>query len=233
MDLSRVKTLKHNDAYRLVDVILRHGTQWKQSREIILSDPKYNDTILYEYLKNVGEEVPYRKGVLCPRAKLNEPNYELLKKIIWDHIKRKNYQIAGEDELVVHMRLGDVMVYRGGTRYASSIKRYANFYDKLDLDNLPITGVVVVTALHYGHATSKMDNSLYAKSRYRSFKLLRDFEKQTNDVGLPIRLVSQKCVDADICFLASSKYCVKSASLFMDIIKECLIDGKYFTGSIQ
>jgi hypothetical protein len=223
IDLSRVKILKHNDVYRLADVILRHGTRWKQDRETILSDPKYNDTIIYDYI-NTAEEVPRRKG-RRKYERLDEPNYELLKKIIWDHIKRKNYQIAGDDELVVHMRLGDMM--DENTRYTKSRKLYANFYDKLDLDNLPITGVVVVTALHYGHNTKRGLYFYREESKNRSFKLLRNFEKQTHDVGFPIRVVSSECVDEDICFLTSSKYCVKSASLFMDIISRCLCDGKY------
>jgi|TARA_R110000824_G_scaffold356208_1_gene543407 hypothetical protein len=81
---------------------------------------------------------------------------------------------------------------------------------------------IVVTALHFG-ANTRNNRYFYSdKARDISFEVLRDFEKQSNDIGLEVDVFSSENVDADLAYMASSKFFVCGSSHLSSIIQNCL-----------
>jgi hypothetical protein len=81
---------------------------------------------------------------------------------------------------------------------------------------------IVVTALHFG-ANTRNNRYFYSdKALDISFEVLRDFEKQSNDIGLEVDVFSSENVDADLAYMASSKFFVCGSSHLSSIIQNCL-----------
>jgi hypothetical protein len=91
--IENIKILKHNSDYRVSDIVYKGGERWQHSAEMVLTKPKYNGTILQKYLKINGI--------------YNPANLPLLLQII----KEYKSPIPNNNELVVHLRLGDVVVH--------------------------------------------------------------------------------------------------------------------------
>jgi hypothetical protein len=200
----QVKTLKENRVYRVSDLFFREGMRWQRDRETILTNPEYRNTILYDYL----------------RTKEGEEDFHALRRVVREHTSRKQYKIPDEDDLVVHMRLGDVM--KVPQRFNKAIARYSKLYNKTDLEPHSFSKTVVVTALHFG-ANELNGKYFYSDlAKEKSFEVLRAFERRTNEFGLTLSVVSNENVDSDICFMASSRFFVKGLSGFSEIVARCL-----------
>lgn len=93
--INNIKTLKTNSDYRICDIINKRGRRWEHSLKMVLQDTKYDNSILKNYLtKN-------------PK---NELNISLFYECIKDFkSKRKNIKVPSSDELVIHLRLGDIV----------------------------------------------------------------------------------------------------------------------------
>tara|TARA_Y100000310_G_scaffold312753_1_gene360377 strand:- start:652 stop:1236 length:585 start_codon:yes stop_codon:yes gene_type:complete len=185
--------------------------RWKQDRKAVLSDPKYKNTILYDYLKEKSQEI----------------DMGTLKRVVWRHIKQKNYPVAKKSDLVVHIRLGDKLDGRWGKWSQIFIKQsfdfYNNFFSNCDISGLPISRVVVVTALHFGHNTliNKFHHTQRAEDR--SFQILESLERQVKEKNLDFEIVSNNNIDEDFSFMASSTYFVKSLSVNLaKLVVHCL-----------
>jgi len=198
-----VVVLKKNSVYRVADVVHQGGWRWQRDRQSILNEEEFKDTILFDYLTE----------------KRKERDFETLRKIIKRHSEKNQYPQADRNHLVVHMRLGDVMDMQRKNR---CMNFYNKFYERVKIGNLPISKVTIVTALHFGHNT--MRNRFYytTKAVKKSWQVIRDFEKQTEEAGLGLEVFSNENVDKDICFMASSRFFVKSPSQFSEIIAHCL-----------
>ena len=59
--LQKVKILKENSDYRVADIIFHKGYRWTHSKDKVLNDPKYNDTILKNHLLNYYPNIIYLK----------------------------------------------------------------------------------------------------------------------------------------------------------------------------
>ena len=95
--INNIKTLKHNSDYRVSDVIYKLGERWEHSGNAILKNEKYNETILQSYLKINGL--------------YNQPNLEILLKLIEKYNSHNNLPIPQNNEIVIHLRMGDVVVH--------------------------------------------------------------------------------------------------------------------------
>ena len=210
LDLNKVKILKHNSVYRVSDLVNRTGPRWPGDRKTILNDPLYKNTILYDYLSQTLH-LPRRGRDLG-----------LFKKILLDHTEKHQYTTADPNNLIVHMRLGDVMTMGYINRRNACRGAYRNFYNRFKLDKYSFSKITVVTALHFG--ASKLHNRYFYSDEARdiSFKVLKDFEKQSNDVGLEVDIFSSENVDADLAYMASSKFFICGSSKLSAIIQNCL-----------
>lgn len=237
-----IVVLKSNPVYRISDVFFRKGNRWEQDRNTILTNDEYKNSILRDYLLN----------------KKSEHDYISLRKIIDDHTERYNYPVPTTNDLVVHIRTGDVF----GTNYRptlkpkkwsySNVKRvlqsrffdkeekkaqsfgmgtdaYDDFFEKVDVDSLNVSKIVVVSAMHFG-ANDINGKFFYEEvARERSLELLNNFKDKCDEKNIEVGLYSSEDADKDLAYMCHSRYFVKGNSNMSDIIEKCLIpEAKVF-----
>lgn len=197
--MQEVKILKENKVYRVGDLFFKGGVRWKKDRESILNEEKYKDTILFHYLTNKKKEFDY------------EAFYQAVKLVSF----QKKYQKPLDDELVIHLRLGDVMSNFDG-RYVFMLNKYDNFYSKIGVKN--IKKVTAVTALHFG--ANEINNLFFYNKRDhdRSLDLLESIKNQTERLGLKLNIYSNEDIDADLSYMCYSKMFIPSLATMMQIV---------------
>jgi hypothetical protein len=225
--------LKSNPVYRLSDVFFRKGIRWEQDRNTILTDDKYKDSILRDYLLH----------------KKSENDFVSLRRIIQEHTQKYNYAIPGAHDLVVHIRTGDVF----GT-FNSAVKKkwsysnikgvlarrilgpnkkpqgrvygtdaYDDFFEKVDVDSLDVSKIIIVSAMHFG-ANDITGQFFYEKKAVdRSLELLNNFKKKCDERSIEVALYSSEDTDKDLAFMCHSRHFVKGHSNMGDIIEKCLV----------
>jgi hypothetical protein len=209
IDLSQVKILKSNKHYRLSDLFYMLGGRWEEDRQVILTKPEYQDTILYDYLVNHNKE----------------QDYDALKTAIKSYINRNPQEEPTHDELVVHLRLGDIMDLDRRRRRATKSYVKQNIADRINPKAQGITKVTIVTALHYGSNERDGKNFYSEKSHDDSLKLLRHVENQFREKGLPVKLKSSENFDEDLVYMVASNHFVRSRTQLTEIIVTLLKDG--------
>lgn len=197
MDITKLVILPDNKHYRIGDILSHSGYRWKADAQHILANPAvYENTLLYKYLVHVH--------------KPGKP-FSYFVDIIKEYVKENNVSLPYADELVIHMRLGDVMESVGGCvqKYRrATIKHVSTFVTdhKLDSPDRPYNKTSIVTALHYGNNT---DLGLYTYSdgsRDNSIAVLEDLAKSIEAVDLPVTLVSNENIDLDFCYCIFAKH---------------------------
>lgn len=202
--MSSVETLKNNSVYRLSDLIHRKGIRWEQDRATILEDAQYCNTVLYDYLTKMRFE----------------DDWQVFEAVVVEHSKK--YTTPAESDLVVHLRLGDIMEDSDEFRNRS-YEKYQRVYGEFDL-KIPknVTRVAIVTALHFG--ANELNNRYFFTdtAQARSLEILALFRSKLVARGVQVDIQSSSNVDEDFCFLASSKLFVKSYSAMSDLVEKCL-----------
>ena len=207
LDLSSVQILSSNPVYRVSDVILQRGIRWQKDRDTILSLDKYEDTILRKYLER----------------KSSENDYDELAKVIEEHGKERGYRRPSGDELVMHVRTGDIFsdsVKEAGRR--TDLNIYDAFIRQLDIREMNISRIVVVTAMHFGANDLNGNFFLEQKAVDRSYELLKNIDLACDRLGVDTQLYSNRDTDMDLYFMVSSQHFVKGNSNIGDIVAKCL-----------
>lgn len=176
-----IKILKSNPDYRLGDILLKRGYKWQDSMEKVLSNEKYRNTILYKHLK--GEDLK-------------------------DLISKSNYPKPEPDELVIHVRAGDVVVHDWFLK-----KDYKSIISKFDK-------VTFVICYQYGDYVERglwlYTDDKQQKNEEMFYEMLRDV------VGTfpykKFKIVSNEDADKDLVYMASSLNFIKDEGGFSDII---------------
>lgn len=232
---NQVCLLDNNIHYRISDVFYMKGTLTKEgnvndSIKHILDNPKqYSETLLYNYLVK----------------KTKNSDIEAFGSCVKDTLLAKSVPHPADNELTVHMRLGDIMsnhndvdiekskkfepqiarwVGYNNRRKNINFRYYNKFYERYDIPK-KIDTVNVVTALHFG-GHEKSGLCTYDEDAIKnSFKVLNSFEKQTISSGLKFKITSNKDPDIDFCLLCLSKNFVLSRSglsELADLVRESL-----------
>lgn len=202
--MAQIEILKENSIYRLSDLIQRKGVRWQQDRNRILEDPAYNGTVLYDYLTNMA----------------NEDDWITLKAVVERHAKR--YLAPSDNELVVHLRLGDIMAESEEFK-SRSFHKSLRVYGAFDID-LPnaIEKVTIVTALHFG-ANELNGKYFYSEQAHeRSLEVIEALKAILLSRGLPLNIQSSSKIDMDFCYLVGARYLVKSFSQMSELAQKCL-----------
>lgn len=218
---NKVRILKENSTYRLSDLVYQpyrgQHIGWSKRRGEILNNEKFSNTILQDYLKN----------------KKHEEDFATLKKIVSHHTLKNGYNTPQTDELVFHIRLGDVCRkdHDGHGKYLIRLREsYCNkLYQKININYKKIKKITYVTALNYAGYKCTVngmnhDFTFSMESVNDSLKILEDIERQTNELGYELNIVSSVNADEDICYMANAKYFVESASRFSRLISQILPD---------
>ena len=214
--ISKVKILKENSDYRCADIVYHKGLRWLHSKNQILNNPKYENTIFNYFLKN---------------NKSNDRDLKFLLKCIEEYCSNNNLPIPNHDEIVIHLRMGDVIEAR-----RSFLKRDYISLIKNIIKNNTISKITIVTSFAY-QAWSEESVRLrknahlappgrpkvwdYTDEKQKRneeifFKLLSNLQDQCT---LPINIYSNKNVDVDLCYCVFSKHFIKDNGGFSALMQ--------------
>tara|TARA_B110000261_G_scaffold157950_1_gene193664 strand:- start:342 stop:1118 length:777 start_codon:yes stop_codon:yes gene_type:complete len=207
--INNIITLKSNPDYRLSDVINKLGHRWKHSSDQVLANDKYRGTILQRYLKTNGVETP--------------KDLNLLLEITDDYIKKHNIILPTTDELVIHIRAGDVV------EHDWFLKRD---YVQLIRNTLStgIKRITIVTAFAYqawsnNSLSLKKDNvssweyteAKQTKNKRMMLQLLTKIH--SNFPFLELNIHSNSDIDKDLCYCVRSTHFIKDKGGFSELLE--------------
>lgn len=93
--VAQICLLRSNQHYRVADVVFNRGFRWEDSAGQVMARAEFDDTILKRYLLANGGCVP--------------TNLPLLARLIAEARDAMAYPVPDADELVIHIRAGDVV----------------------------------------------------------------------------------------------------------------------------
>ena len=215
--VKKIRLLKTNKDYRLGDIVFHKGwppkyDEWKNSQENILNNKEFNNTILKEYIdkNNINIVVPSQKKIGL-----------IFSDIIEKKITEKNYLVPKNDELVIHLRTGDVAVLPWflNKPYLKLIQESINKYN--------IKKIMFVTCFHYGNNTLNKDGGkgktlfVYKESVHQ-----KNINKLTNLFKeiilkfpfLKIDVLSSIDVDRDFVYMCKAKHLILDGGGFSKLI---------------
>jgi hypothetical protein len=218
---STIKILKENKVYRIADLFYMDGTRWEIDRATIVHSKEYKNTILYDYmLKKTGEF-----------------DYDAFKSITLKHSEK--YELKPEeDDLVFHLRLGDVFDVNGETKIYNradwSYLQYKVFFRKNREFLETLNGVKVVTALHFG-SDELTGDFYYTDEHYtESMKFFDYFCGRLQDFGCNVDVISNENIDQDICYMMQAKHFVPGLTKLSTLISKCIeTDAKLYRDPIK
>lgn len=206
--VSTIKTIKQNSNYRVSDIINKKGQRWEHSGNMILNNKNYNETILQKYLKINGLN--------------NNPNFDVLFKIIEEHGQSKKFAIPEDNELVIHLRMGDVV---SSNKFVK--KKYIKLINDMLVNNSNLNKITIVTCFSYS-AWSK--SSLYLRTNEplweyteekqkknikRITQLLNDIKK--NFPTMDLNIYSNRNIDKDMCYCVLAKHFIPDQRGFSNL----------------
>lgn len=209
--LNKIVLLKEENSikrhYRFGDVIHHRGYYWKESTTFILNQDHLKGTILRDYIER------------CP-DKNKTVNPEKIS-LLYTIIQEKDKIVPANDELVIHLRTGDVIQYDWflNKDYKKIIQSY--------IDKYQIKRVTFCTAFHYGNNITQ-NIFLYTDEKHEQnkVKLNELFENVTSyfkDIQFDVK--SSADIDSDFMYMCMARYFVKDGGGFSDLIK---VINKYY-----
>lgn len=204
--INKIQLLKSNKHYRFGDVIFHKGNFWKESTKFILENDQFKNSILRNYIEK------------CPNNNLNDKNPEfakLLSNIIKNKMKEKKYNLPVNNELVIHLRLGDVVVKDCFLKknYKKIIEEYIKKYN--------IYKVTFCTAFHYGDYTEK---NLWIYDENKHQKNISELHNKLNNLNkipnIYFDLISSKNSDDDLIYMVNSKYFIQDEGGFSKLVSK-------------
>ncbi len=212
--LHKIVLLKEENSikrhYRFGDVINHRGYYWEESTRFILNQNHLKGTILRDYI----ERCPDNNKTIHPEKI----------KLLYTIIQEKNKILPTEDELVIHLRTGDVIQYDWFLKkdYKKIIQDYIDAYQ--------IKRVTFCTAFHYGNnITQKLFLYTDAKHEKNKVKLNELFEKLIShfkDIQFDVK--SSTNIDEDFMYMCMARHFVKDEGGFSDLVN---LINKYHLGT--
>jgi len=202
--INKIKVIKSNRDYRIADVINKGGFKWEHSRSELLTNNTYTDTILYKYLTH---------------SEFNDTvNLVLLKEILINQKNDKGYDIPNDNELVIHLRLGD-WIDRPETylkkNYIEFINKYVNTYKN-------INKITFVTCFSYGNFFES-GYWIYTEEKHKqNIIMVGDLFNIIINVynNYDINVVSNTDIDKDLVYCVYSKYFIQDVGGFSELIQQ-------------
>lgn len=201
--------LKENSHYRFSDIVRKQGYRWQYDWGVIKKNPSYKNTILGQYINSHSMD--------------DELDLIELIQLINEHGKKNKYKLPDENELVIHLRLGDQAYNKSfmSKKYCSDLIKDSS---KIITENKNINKVTFVGAFAYQVWTKE---SIHKKPKEVPIWEYTDeiqqinlerlkylFETFLDKIKLPIKIYSNKDIDRDIVFCTTSKYFIPGQSGF-------------------
>lgn len=198
-----MKVYKNNNIYRFGDLFFAFhpdGLRWKNERNIILTDPQYKNSILYDYLTN----------------KTKELDYETLKSACQRFIIKNNCTIPEKDELTIHLRLGDRMNHCEHG-HEKSDSAFINYLKKFDYSG--ISKVTILAVINFAGYKENWDNRYDVNREEQSVSRFSSVMNFFTELEMPVSHFS-KSIDEDFCYGAFSHNLITTSGGFSELMKK-------------
>jgi len=203
----RVKILRGNSNYRIGDIVYKKGASWRHAAEEILSNPlEFEETVLYKYLS--------QNGIDRPR------DVNLFFEILMEIGNKKGWSQPQPEDLVMHVRLGDVLDPKNPIGPERIFHYYGKFFAGFTNNALKAKRLVVCTALHYCDYGGLYDHGLV--SEVNSRQLLSNIFYEANARSMEVDIHSNYNIDMDIYYLCKAKNLALSISDFSRVVAKML-----------
>ena len=190
-----VATLANNDIYRLGDAILYNSYD-----PTILKDNRYLNSFLYRYLTHMTRD-ERRMGIMgsiMPASINIDRRIHFATIALKELLSQRKWTVPDKNDLVVHLRLGDVMSFRDN--------KYINYNELIkNISKSSKKSVVVVTAMHFPSHTKNVGDL-----RVRSLSLLNKLQDDVSKLSKSVSVRSSDDVDSDFVFLCLSNEMILS-----------------------
>lgn len=215
MIIETVNTLEENQPqYRLGDAVLcRDRSCGEQAFAFVAANREsFEGTVFYEYARRIDRSNP-------------DPQWGVLKKVVAEKSRQIDLEFPGEDELVIHLRMGD---WKGFKLPAERLVNYVmRLMNRLDFS---ISKITIVTAIHFGELllVNQMSGEQVSLAIARDTATVKDIIRLFLENGQAVRIQSSREIERDFCFLANSRLLVLgnghfSLSAAMVSSAECFI----------
>ena len=212
IDIQKISILRENKVYRIADLFNESGIRFKSDINSIFTDSQYKNSILFDYFQS--------------KQKLKD--ITTMQKVIDQHIDLYNYPIPEKNELVIHLRLGDLLNQKKVENHYYQM--FEGLNKKINFKNF--SKISIVTALHFGsfddHPKGRPLYMFSEKTKEKSFNLFRFIESQINTAGHSVNLISSDNIDQDFCYMSKSQWFVKSKRGFSFLICGLLPESAKF-----
>jgi predicted RNA-binding protein with RPS1 domain len=207
--IDNIKILKHNSDYRVSDIVYKLGERWTHSGDMVLKNEKYEKTILHKYLKINGLN--------------NKPNLDILLKIIEKYNSHHNLPIPQNNEIVIHLRLGDVVVHDW---FLS--KNYIELINNILKKNNNINKITFVTCFAYQEWSKeslhlRKQAPLWEYTEEKQNKNIQKINILFNNIlrlfpNMEINIYSNDDIDKDMCYCVLSKNFIHDNGGFSNLL---------------
>ena len=129
--------------YRLGDAVLyrQHSAGQIVLNDILNNPDLFKSSILYKYGKSIDKQD-------------KTPQWNVLRQITQSHTKQRDLKNPDDNELVIHLRLGDIKGFKESEE--SLVNRV---FDDIQKSKTKINTVSIVTAIHFGKSVILNDLS--------------------------------------------------------------------------
>jgi len=180
--------------YRLGDAVLKRNEAYGQTAfdEVVDHPEVFAGSLLCDYADVID------------RAS-SDPQWSILKVVLDDKVRRDALKLPQEDELVVHLRLGNSKGFEG---LASSLVEYTVAVIK-DIQE-PINRITLVCAIHFGisHIRKHAGNDQVSNEIDQNVELVSRVLTTLHEQGIAAQLRSSLDIDADFAYLANASHLV-------------------------
>ena len=214
--VNQIVVLKNNYDYSIGDIFANQGEGWEIRRDRVLTNSKYDGTILKNYLLKLIE-MQKKDDTLKKDMGLM---YECVNKYISDH----SLTTLEDDEIVIHCRLGDKVLIeekRFQERHIDEIK--------MIISKNVINKITLLTCFNYGHCPDEghyekydLKYKFWYKEHVNNYnrKYMSNFiEKVQSTFGGDIQIISSENSDIDFCYGIRAKFFVGGNGGFSTLMK--------------
>lgn len=202
--INKLIVLKSNKYYRIGDIYYNISPRHYENidKQNVLQDKQFKDSILQNYLL---------------KNKNNQENLDLLKQVINDLINKKNFNLPKNNELVIHLRAGDVVVRKNFLN-----KDYIKLIKHIIWQHPNINKITFVCCLQYGNYEEK-NRWQYSEEKNNLNKVkIKDLLKKIiyHFPEVQIDVLSNYDIDKDIIYMVKSTHFIEGEGRVSKLINE-------------
>ena len=219
MDMtSNIQVIKSNPFYRMGDIVFHKGwppnyNEWKFAQQNVVERDEFNGSILKEYISQVPSEFKTDTKKRLSDEEIGEKFTNIINKKIIEN----EYIIPDDDELVIHLRVGDTSHHDWFLKkpYFKLIKLMTNKYK--------INKISFVACFHFADVITDMKDHFFRFNNHvlsRNKHMLNNFFYSIikNFPDIEMKVISREDVDSDFVYMCKSKHFISDEGGFSKLI---------------